>query len=123
MMVMGLVLLGLTVHQCYAGRNAEKDCCGLTAAQWKAYNGAASNAVMNASEWKRLSSKRPSELRISTRGRFDGSTNSKDGKTPPTVVTINVPVTTETDHVSHVVVEFQHPSRKIVKMYATNIKY
>ena len=122
---MTMILPGILflVGGCRASTNDVKDCCGLTAAQWKAYNGAASNAVQNVSEWKRLSIMPPSDLRIDSPRRFSGSTNSEDGEKPPTEVEIDVPVTAGTNRYSHVVVKFRHPAGEIIEMYATTIIY
>lgn len=106
------------------GREKE-GCCGLTGAQWHDYEKAAVSMMQSGPVLKFNGEVMPRERLVLAPNREpSGYTDSPDGVAPPNKVTIQVPLTVSYPFdVTHVIVEFQHPSKKITRIYATKVMF
>ena len=124
-------LLNLVVAACLvgcvnmAGPRPSDGCCGLTKAQWENYRSLAVSAMQSQAVQGYDGKVVPRErLLPDDNPKLSGSTDSPDGKTPPKTVTIQIRLQpTYPFDLTHVVVEFSHPSQQIMLIYATEIMY
>lgn len=100
-----------------------EDCCGLTGAEWQSYKARAADAVVSPAAWKSVGLRKPTGVEPTSRSNLFGTTDSPDGIQPPKDVEIHVPIGDSVKGSNVVIVEFNHPSGKITRMYATDVAY
>ena len=102
--------------------SSKTDACGLTRAQWQSYWARAAGAVVNPAAWAKVGSRKPTGVEPTSRSNLFGTTDSPDGQ-PPTHVEVYVPIGDSVKGSNSVIVEFNHPSGKITKMWAAGVYY
>ncbi len=98
---------------------SDDGCCGLTAAQLKYYYKKAIDSVVSPAAWKAQGQPMPKGVKPAALTGLMSSTNSRDEVTPPTHVSVDVPIGNSVKDCNYVEVEFSHPSGKIIGMRAT----